>query len=125
MLVYVCNILLSPQIMNKIIDYLNIIKDTIKYCETFSALCPKGYASETGLALFITGPPVRKPSGCQACPSGYFQENEGQRYCSECPNQAKSRENREGTVSVFECEEITRINWNATVLLAYIFMQYI
>ena len=83
---------------------------------TFSALCPKGYASETGLALFVSGPPMRRPSGCQPCPSGYFQDVEGQTYCRECPSKANSRNNREGTVSVYECEGVTRINWDSEVI---------
>ena len=79
-------------------------------------MCPKGYASETGLALFISGPPIRRPLGCQPCPSGYFQEVEGQKSCIECPNKAKSRNDKEATVSVFECEGITRINWDSEVV---------
>ena len=86
---------------------------------TFVALCPKGYASETGLAHFVSSPPMRRPSGCQPCPSGYFQEIEGQRYCRGCPNKAKSRNDREATVSVFECDGITRINWDAEVVIIY------
>ena len=83
-------------------------------------MCPKGYASETGLALFVSSPPIRRPSGCQPCPSGYFQEIEGQRYCRGCPNEAKSRNDREATVSVFECDGITRINWDAEVAILFL-----
>ena len=78
-------------------------------------MCPKGYASETGLALFMSGLPIRRPSGCQPCPSGYFQEIQGQNYCMECPNKAQSRNNREATISVYECEGITRLNWDSKV----------
>ena len=78
-------------------------------------MCPKGYASETGLALSMTGLPVPRPLGCKPCPTGYFQDLEGQKYCIECPNQSKSRKNKEATVSVYECERITRINWNEEV----------
>ena len=69
----------------------------------------------------MSSPPLRRPSGCQPCPSGYFQEIEGQRYCKECPNKAKSRNDREATVSVFECNGITRINWDAEVGIIHYF----
>ena len=92
-------------------------------CKLITALCPKGYASETGLALFMTGDPTPRPSGCQPCPSGYFQEMEGQLFCTECPRVAKSRENREATVSVFECEGITRLNWSIKVVTFVLFTE--
>ena len=79
------------------------------------AVCPKGYASETGLALSMSGPPVPRPLGCKPCPSGYFQDLEGQKYCRECPNKSKSRNNKEATVTVYECQGITRNNWNEEV----------
>ena len=78
-------------------------------------MCPKGYASETGLALSMTGLPVPRPLGCKPCPTGYFQDLEGQKFCIQCPYQSKSRKNKEATVSVYECEGITRINWNEEV----------
>ena len=70
----------------------------------------------------MSGLPIRRPSGCQPCPTGYFQEIEGQSDCMQCPNRAKSRNNREATVSVFECEGITRLNWDAKVVIAKVFL---
>ena len=64
----------------------------------------------------MSGPPVPRPLGCKPCPTGYFQELEGQKFCRECPNKSKSRNDKEATVSVYECEGITRINWNAEVV---------
>ena len=72
----------------------------------------------------MTGDPTPRPSGCQPCPSGHFQEMEGQLFCTECPRKAKSRDNREATVSVFECEGITRLNWSIKVVISVFFTEF-
>ena len=66
-----------------------------------------------------------RPSGCQSCPSGYFQEMEGQNFCTQCPRGGKSRNNKQATVSVFECEEVTRLNWTvSTVVILLLFLDF-
>ena len=81
----------------------------------FAAVCPRGHASETGFGYNTLGPPKGRPAGCQPCPSGFFQEAEGQDFCFQCPHEVLSRGNRIGTISVYECDGITRLNWESEV----------